>query len=428
MTLAFLASRKGYLKVMGSLIQAALDRGHRVVLLRDPAQKKPGEATTDADFRAWPGATLVDCGWGDPLRPPLTAHGAQALVGPSLHWVLQSMGRVDEAAEIARAGVRLYSVDYAFETVTSDPAGYRVVDVTFYQSAFQRELHWSQPRHRAWTGDFVTLRRELDLGSRSAVSGSTMLDQRARVRDLEAVRRKYGIPARAPVVLFMPPKMAVPDPWRTFVWGDSWRARRDALLSRPAAAGALAATIFVGLLDRRRHGNGYRRLLESVRRFCERSEAVLVVKSRQKNEDPAFLRDFTPHIVERDEDVFPYTSIELMAIADLCIHFQSGAVLEAAFCGVPSLSVKLPPPYDRDNPAYEELWDAEPGTFHNWEGVVWSARPGDVTTLLAEGKLDAFAIEPRARRAYVERYLGFDDTASSERVLDVIERRASRAG
>ena len=34
--------------------------------------------------------------------------------------------------------------------------------------------------------------------------------------------------------------------------------------------------------------------------------------------------------VERDDAVYPYTSIQLMAVADLCIHFQSGAVLEAA--------------------------------------------------------------------------------------------------
>ena len=33
MKIAFLASRKGYLKVMGSLIQAAIDRGHEALLV-----------------------------------------------------------------------------------------------------------------------------------------------------------------------------------------------------------------------------------------------------------------------------------------------------------------------------------------------------------------------------------------------------------
>lgn len=416
MTLAFLASRKGYLKVMGSLIQAALDRGHRVVLLRDPAQKKPGEATTDADFRAWPAAARVDYPWGAPLEPVLAARQVQALVGPSLHWVLSSMGRVGEAAAIRRRGARLYSVDYAFETVTSDPEGYRTVDVTFYQSAFQRELHWGQPRYREWTGDFAVLRREMDLGARSAVSGSTMLDQRALVTDRAAWRRHHGLPVEAPVVLFMSLKMDVGGGERRMVWGGAPAAVRAAW----AAARGRA-----GLVGEIRAGNPYRAVAEAVRDFCRRHRAALVVKSREKNRDPGFVRRIADLLVERDDEVYPYTSMQLMAAADLCVHFQSGAVLEAAHCGVPSLSVKVPPPYDRDLPAYEETWEARPGSLQNWDGLVWSVGLGDAPSRLAAAKLGDFEVDPAARRRYVERYLGFDDTRSSERVLDVIERAAT---
>jgi hypothetical protein len=413
MTLAFLASRKGYLKVMGSLIQAALERGHRVVLLRDSEQKKPGEATAASDFAAWPAADLVDYPWGTSLDPVLKTHAAEALVGPSLHWVLASMGRVDEASEIRRRGVRLYSVDYAFETVTSDPAGYRVIDVTFYQSAFQRALHWQQPRFRSWTGDFSVLRREMDLESRSAVSGSTMLDQRALVEDPAAVKRKYGLPADKPVVLFMSLKMEVGEGERRLVWG-----RRPAL----ARATVAVATGYSALAGKILSGNPYRALAGSVRDFCRRNRATLVVKSREKNRDPGFVRRMADLLVERDDEVFPYTSMQLMAAADLCIHFQSGAVLEAAACGVPSLSIKVPPSYDRDLPAYEETWEAKPGSLQNWDGLVWSSDPDDASSRLADAALTAFAPDPDARRRYVERYLGFDDTRSSERVLDVIER------
>jgi hypothetical protein len=417
MTLAFLASRKGYLKVMGSLIQAALDRGHPVVLLRDPAQRKPGEATTDADFRAWPTAARVDYPWGGPLEPLLAAHQVQALVGPSLYWVLSSMGRVGEAAAIRRRGVRLYSVDYAFETVTSDPEGYRVIDVTFYQSAFQRELHWGQPRYREWIGDFAVLRREVDLHARSAVSGSTMLDQRALMGDRAALRRRHGLPPDGPVVLFMSLKMDVGGGERRLVWGGArapWRAARAVAGGRAALVGEILA------------GNPYRALAESVRDFCHRHRAVLVVKSREKNRDPGFVRRMADVLVERDDEVYPYTSMQLMAVADLCVHFQSGAVLEAAHCGVPSLSVKVPPPYDRDLPAYEETWEARPGSLQNWSGLVWSAGLGEAPSRLNAAKLGDFDVDPEARRRYVERYLGFDDTRSSERVLDVIERDATR--
>jgi hypothetical protein len=416
MTIAFLASRKGYLKVMGSVIQTALDRGHRVVLLRDPGQRKPGEATTDADFLAWPAATVVDYPWGGPLGTLLAAHGVQALVGPSLYWVLTAMGRADEAAELRRRGVRLYSVDYAFETVTSDPEGYRLIDVTFYQSGFQRELHWSQPRYRDWTGDFAVLRRTIDLESRSAVSGSTMLDQVALVQDRAALRRKFGLPADRPVVLFMSLKMEAGGGERRYLWGGGpsvARALRAVVSGRPSLMGAVLA------------GNRYRELVAAVRSFCERQGAHLIVKSRVKNRDPGFVRRTADVLVERDDEVFPYTSIQLMALADLCIHFQSGAVTEAAACGVPSLSVRIPPPYERDLPGYEETWGARPTSLQNWKGVVWSVALDAAPALLAQAKLAGLAVDPEARRAYVERYLAFDDTRSSERVLDVIERNAA---
>lgn len=413
MIIAFLASRKGYLKVMGSLIQAALDRGHRVVLLADPAQRKPGEATTEEDFRAWPGATVTSYPWGAELGPVLAAHRVGALVGPSLHWVLASMGRLPEAEGIARGGVRLYSVDYVFETVTSDPAGYRLIDVTFYQSAFQRELHWRQPRYRDWAADFGALRSELDLERRSAVCGSTMLDQRALLGDRAALRRQWGLPVEGPVVLFMSLKMDAGEGDRRYRWGGAPSLARAALAlgrGRPALArDALRA-------------NPYRALAQAVRAFCRRHRASLVVKSREKNRDPGFVRGMADRLVERDDQVYPYTSIQLMALSDLCIHFQSGAVMEAAFCGVPSLSVKIPPPYDRDLPAYQETWGARPGSMQNWPGVVRSAGLEEAPAVLAGWKREDWTMEAAARRAYVERYVGFDDTASSGRVLDVIER------
>jgi hypothetical protein len=251
-----------------------------------------------------------------------------------------------------------------------------------------------------------------------------MLDQFALVTDRASVRQKYGLPPDKPVVLFMSLKMAVPEPWRTFVWGSSWRAVREAMRRQPAAAVRMAGEIATGLFDRLCRGSGYRRLIESVRRFCEASGAVLVVKSRGKNEDPAFLRELTRYAFFLDDNVFPCTSIELMAVADLCIHFQSGAVLEAAFCGVPSISIRVPQTHLEKVPAFQESFGGAPGTLQNFEGVVWSSDRRVAERLLEGRKLADFAVDPNARRAYVEKYLGFGDTRSSQRVLDVIERGA----
>src|SRR5258707_449766 len=74
------------------------------------------------------------------------------------------------------AGIRLYSVDYVFDTVASDPEGYRVVDVTCYMSEHQRQVHWRVERE-----GFSAIGSETELRRRSAVVGSTMLDQLALV-------------------------------------------------------------------------------------------------------------------------------------------------------------------------------------------------------------------------------------------------------
>ena len=409
MTLAVFASRKGHLKVLGSFIQAACDRGHRVVLLHDPDERKPGEAVTPADLALWPTAETLAHRRGEALLPILKRAAASALVGPALHSVLTSMGVEAEAAALRRAGIRLYSVDYVFDTVSRDPDGYRVVDMTCYLSEHQRQVHW-----RVQAEKFAAIGSEVERRARSAVVGSTMLDQLTRV-DRAAVRRKYGLPARGPVVLFMSLKMAVPEPYRCLAWAGGWRGLRAAK-ALATGHGALVPAIL--------RGNGYLDLARALQSFARRSGATLVVKSRAKNADPTFLRRRADVFVERDEDVFPYTSIELMAIADLCVHFQSGAVLEAVHAGVPSLSIRVPQTHLAGYASFQEVFGARPDSLQNFPGIVWSADAVEATRRLTTARLADFRIDPEARRRYVEKFLGFDDNRSSERVLDLVEAGA----
>jgi hypothetical protein len=407
--ITFLASRKGYLKVMGSLIQAAIERGHETLLLADPGELKPGEAVSAEDLSRWPRARILVYRRGSPLAPLLRREGATALVGSSLHLVLASMRLEPEIPALRAAGVRLYSVDYILDALNSPPEAYRVIDRTFYTSEYERRLHRSILKER-----FERVEQDVDVSARSAVCGSTMLDQLDLV-DRASVRRQLGVAPGQPVVLFMSLKMAVPEPWRRYVWGGG------PPLARMLMAVARGRVDLVPAIWR---GNGYRDLVRAVRRLCSRSGAAFVVKSREKNRDPRFLRRMADVFVERDDDVFPYTSIQLMAVADLCIHFQSGAVLEAAMVGVPSISVTVPQSHLHEYPAFPEVFGTRPGSLQNYPGVVWST-PHDHAVALLEGhSLAEFTLDKGARHAYVERYLGFDDLRSSQRVLDAIEADA----
>ena len=406
MILAFFVPRRGSLKVMGALIQAALDRRHEVVLLWHPAEAKPGERILPKDLESWPGARAIAFDPRAPLPPILAAQSAQALVATSLYSTFEAFGRTVDLPALGQAGVRTFSIDYVLDTVTSSPEGYRAVDVTFYTSEYQRRLHW-----RVQAEGFARVGAPDELARRSAVCGSPMLDQLA-VVDRAAVRKRYGLDDGRPVVVFMSLKMGVPDPWRRLVWGREWRGLR-AIRAASTGHAEWVPTIL------RTHG--YRDLMDALARFCARHGAALVVKSRRKNYDPSFLSRYAD-VFLTDETVYPYTSMELIAIANLCVHFQSGAVIEAAFAGIPSLSVIVSQTHLHAYPGHDEIYGLAPESLQNYGGVVWPVRPEEAIARLERASLADFGIDRAARAGYVRRFLEFDDTASSDRVLDVIER------
>jgi hypothetical protein len=407
MTVGVLLIRRSFIKVLGSVIQALLDRGHRTVLFWDASGRvsKAGDTLTEADLAAWPGAETVRY---DPASAErlFRQAGLDALVSTELYSYILAGGLQSAFEAIRAAGVHLYSVSHIFDTAWSDPAGYRLLERTFYVSDYQRDLHW-----RMYADDFAAVGPRPVLEARSAVTGSPMLDQLAAV-DPVAARRRYDLPEGRPVVVFMSLKMAVPDPWRRLVWGRGprlWRAARAALAGRRDLVPAVL------------HGAHYRDLVAAVRRLCDRAGALLVVKCKGKNDDPPFLRRVADLYVD-DRSVYPYTSLELLSLASLCVHFESGAALEAAFAGVPALSIAVSQAHLARYPGIDELYGGRPGSLQNFAGVSELVPAAEAVGRLDARRLDDFTVEPDARARYVRTFLGFDDTKSGQRILDVMER------
>jgi hypothetical protein len=249
-----------------------------------------------------------------------------------------------------------------------------------------------------------------------------MNDQLALV-DREAVRRRFHVAPGQPVVVFMSLKMLAPDRLRRrLMWGPS--PRQLIWGSSPRLVRAIEAPLRgrADLVPVILRGNEYRDLVGAVYQFCHKTGAAFIVKSRKKNKDPGFLESSADEFVY-DDDVYPYTSIELMSIASLCIHFQSGAVLEAAAAKVPSLSIRVSQEHLRafSITTFDDAYGGQEGSLQNFPGIVWSHNIEAATDRLRSASLADFKVDAEARKRYVEKFLGFDDLRASVRVMERIE-------
>lgn len=177
MRLAFTAFRRGHLKVVGSVIDEALRRGHQCALLWQH-DDKPGENVLAYELTAlWPRATTCAM---DAVR----GERFDAVIGdPSIHAI---PGLPD---------ARLYALDFGWEQRMRPDLPY----IT-----------------RCWATD---VHRGLFLAS-GPVTGMTALDAIPLV-DPKDVREANGLDDK-PVLLLFSAKLGVPHLWRKTVFKHFW--------------------------------------------------------------------------------------------------------------------------------------------------------------------------------------------------------------
>ena len=274
--------------------------------------------------------------------------------------------------------LRSYNLDLAWEGVSA-PRGHQITHC--WASEYQRSL-WSN-HVLDYRGHPVNLNVLDTLG---AVTGSPMMDAFG-VPSLVS-RSSFPATLRPQVVL-----MALKFPKDSGLWRRTWYR-------------------YIG----------YRALVQAIRRFCDRMGMEFVIKTREKNRDPGWLAGFADRVVTDAGMLWPYAAASVIREAALVVHFQSGAALEAAFMGVPQVSIHLPHPHLREYPCHAEVYEASPG-MQSWPDVVtgigWESAPGFFDDLGAWGVVD-----PLAQHRYVKRFLGFDDCKVSHRILDLVEAKA----
>ena len=405
MKIGFLIFRLANLKGLGRLITLSSQRGHDVTIFVDPTSKaKLGEEVNPQSIAAiWPEAEVRELDT-DANPQGLAESCCDAIIGMDILEAGEYRNKLDAARE---NGAHIFSVSYLYEATVREPSYMASLDKAFYLSEHQRSFHESlfQQSFDSLGSDWKQRYTE--------ISGSTCCDQLADV-DAIQTRKRYGIPESTPVVLFMSLKMGVPDIWRDVVWVEGGKMRRT-LKSLIGRNWRLIPDIW--------KLHTYREICQELKDFCIRNGALLVVKSRIKNNDPTWLRDMVDVYVGQDETEYPYTSMQLVGISSLCVHFESGAAFEAAFAGVPSLSITIPRPnlYERLPEYSARLRSKQVGTLFNFPGVISSVDCDRIVQHLRGSNLKDFAMEPSQRSKYVTTFMGYDDMRSSDRILDSIE-------
>jgi hypothetical protein len=389
---AFIIHRKNYYRLLGPAIEEGLRRGWRVECWHDWSQpRRGGKASEFPD-----------------IVPPFR-YGA-----PEIH----SFQGLDDLA----ARLRTDSPDVIVALDPPRPDGARWLwlqysaDILFYRT---REPFFNADAlatYSPYWGDRLEERhRETAQGAavrdRTRPVGMPELDVVPHI-DPDEVRRRFGLPAGRPIVLYLPFPLRSNPPtfWLRAVFTPRTRLGQ--------AARTLLARRMEYWEDVRRGWND-KRLVDAVRSFCDRAGAVLVMKSRHKDPIPRYaLR--RAECALYDPSHYPPTILELLSISSLCIHAYSTSVFEAAACGVPSLCL-APADADMGLPPFvhEFVHTLKPEGIYNWPGAAYGVPLREAFDGFARWRLEDFPLESAARRAYVERFLGFDDWQGSVRLLDL---------
>jgi len=416
MRVGFLIERRNYYRLFGPIVERALARGHETECWHDWGQRRTGPKASEFPD------TMPSFRHGQPrLRTFRGAADLAAQLAADAPDVMVALARPAGAGEGLR--MRWFGLQYTLDVASLlTPAGATRFDALGLHSRYWadhvaaalRIIAFNRARGTGITPEPVDVAAVAEVvRRRGVVVGTPEMDQ-AHWIDAAAVRARLGLEPERPVVLYIPfPFKSNPDPfWVRHVYGggsDTLRRLRvwwrgDARYREHAAR---------GLTDRG--------TVEAVRAFCDANGAALVVKAREKDPVPRYLASQADRVLY-DEAYYPATILELLRVSSLCLHFFSTVAYEAAYAGVPSLCVAP----DLEDLGFPPMWrewflNLDEGNSWNFPGVIYPVTLEEVVRELPRRRIADFPLEPAARAQYVERFVGFDDGKSSDRVLDVLQ-------
>ncbi|MEX2144500.1 MAG: hypothetical protein WD740_07890 [Anaerolineales bacterium] len=419
MKIGFLLLRDTFLKTMGSLIQASINRNHQVYLFTSDELTGGSKAYQ----RITPEKLSTFSQHNVELAPLLLKDLGKlkekflldVLVTHEGYYVLNEY--LTEIQRARKSGVKVISLTHFYENSMRLIESLNYFDKTYYLSRFAVDIHF-----RLYGNGSSIAAMESSYGGRVEAMGSPMFDQLKSI-NAKSVRTEFGIPQGMRVVILFAPAIPPETRWRFRVWGQASRLKR---IQRAILSGKwteIADAVFVPTMEE---------IINATREFCDRNHAFLVVKSRAKQRDAECLKTQADLYLSGEEDThYPvFTSYKLLAIADVCIGVMSMSMLEAAAMQVPAWNIYVPsaeldyppsPLYPKQKQYHQAILSKDQEGPFNYPGVITNIEPRNILKWLRENGLDNAQTDPRAAATYAQKYLGITDKPSSDRILDSLE-------
>lgn len=252
--------------------------------------------------------------------------------------------------------------------------------------------------------------------------------------DKDKVRQKYKIPKDKSIVLYLP------FPYDNRAVNSAWERAFCGLLINTAQSkdGAYLhdkkKTLLANLQEKayclyqiakdpsaRRYwlgGMNEAKVFNAIRKFADKNNFYLVSKPRVKFPASEIVKEKSDLIIwdtEKQQD--PPILKELVSIAKLTISFLSSSVLTSLAGGVSHLNIELPDVFFV-NSRHEFLFSSDCGSQFNFAGVCQSLSIEEVIDNFKNYSIDDFSVDEQKYRQYLDKYIGFGDCNSSERLFD----------
>lgn len=289
-------------------------------------------------------------------------------------------------------------------------------DLSYFDVIYTYSESWEH-----WWKDYIDVKKIRNISLKEIEEkciniGFPEFDQ-CKTFDSILIRKKYQIPDKKKVILLFPfPWRLQFSPWTHIVYKPQPRFIKFIRLFLHRSMSLWQ--------DVRQDINDFR-LTQAIKAFARKNDAMFIVKGRQKNRIPGYLRKMADRVYF-DESYYPFITLELLYIADLSISFYSAAIMESVITRTPTIN--LAPKNEGYWPGYDDrhnmpAFSPKPGSFYNYEGVVFYEAVDRFIASFREKTFNDYQLDGDRAGEFLKKFMGPDDHQACERLYADLSKR-----